>query len=305
MPPVLRASSVFFRSGGQPDIMTDFSIIPARLRGLVALALCALLAACGSSRPVNTNPVVPTIDKQAHVPDFARKPYQAFARDDIVAMALREWRAWGENIDDQPEGSRPDLGENKPERQPGLWERVGEYWWLGQDADNNADSWTGKHDTFGTVFPPKQDGDYAWSAAFISYLMRMDGAGGRFPYSPSHSTYINIAAEMAKGTTQGWAITAQRPDSYAPQPGDLICHGRQAAKTLRFEDLPAGQFTSHCDIVVAQQAGSLAVIGGNVDDTVTLKHIPIDGAGRIAAPGDRVYDTRYPWMIVIQIQYDQ
>ena len=33
-------------------------------------------------------------------------------------------------------------------------------------------------------------------------------------------------------------------------PGDLICLGRGSARDLRYDDLPAGQFPGHCDIVV-------------------------------------------------------
>lgn len=269
------------------------------------MILCAVLAGCGTARPVITPPVATPVDRLAHVPDFARRPFAPFGRVDAVAIALREWRAFGSPVDDLPPGSVPDLGEGKPERQPGLWQRIGEYWWLGQDADNPANGWTGKHDSFGTVFPPREDGSYAWSAAFISYIMRTAGAGGRFPYAIAHATYINTAVQMAQGTTRGWAIVAERPDSTAPQPGDLICAGRQAAKSLRFEDLPAPSFTSHCDIVVGSDGQALSVIGGNVDDAVTMKHIPIDGAGRIAGPGDAVYDRRYPWMVVLRVLYDQ
>jgi hypothetical protein len=248
-----------------------------------------------------SNPTLVPIDKQAHVPDFARRPFAPFSRIDAVAIALREWRAFGQAVDDLPPGSRPDLGEDKPERQPGLWQRVGEYWWLGQDADNPFNGVTGKHDSFGNKYDPASDEIYAWSAAFISYIMRTAGAGTRFPYAPSHYIYINAAARGG----QGYAITAERPDSYAPQPGDLICAGRSAAKTLRFEDLPAGPFTSHCDIVIGANTDGLSVIGGNVDDSVTLKHVPIDGAGRIAAPGNMVYDQRYPWIVVIRVLYEQ
>lgn len=279
---------------------------PRSARPLILFPLlAATLAACGSNRPVITGPQVAPVDKQAHVPDFARKPFEPFSRTAAVAIALREWRAFGENVDDLPPGSRPDLGEAKPERQPGLWQRIGEYWWLGQNADNPFNGWTGKHDSFGTVYAPSDDGQYAWSAAFISYVMRTAGAGVQFPYSPSHSTYINIAAQMAQGTVQNWDVVAQRPDSYAPQPGDLICAGRSSAKNLRFEDLPAGNYTSHCDIVVAIADGALSVLGGNVDDTVTMKHIPIGPDGRIAGPGNVVYDTRYPWMTVLQVLYQQ
>ncbi len=275
-------------------------------RGALPLILCLALAACGTARPVIITPVAPPIDKQAHVPDFARKPFAPFSRIDAVAIALGEWRTFGSPVNDLPPGSLPDLGDAKPERLPGQWQRVGEYWWLGMDADNNTSAWTGKHDTFGTEFPPKDDEQYAWSAAFISYIMRIAGAGLRFPYAPAHHTYINIAASMAQGTTRNWAITAERPDGYAPQPGDLICAGRSAAKVLRFEDLPTpGPFTSHCDIVVALSDQGLSVIGGNVDDAVTMKHIPVGADGRIAAPGNVVYDQRYPWMVVLRVLYDQ
>jgi len=279
----------------------------SRTPGL-ALAPLLLLAACASNRPavIPPRPAPSEVyDEQAHVPPFARVPYAPFSRTDAVAIALREWRLFGGPVDDLPEGQMPDLGEAKPERLPGLWQRVGEYWWLGINASDSSTAWTGKHDADGRVFPPKQDGNYAWSAAFISYVMRIAGAGMRFPYSPAHATYINIAAQMAQGSTGGWAVMAERPDSYAPQPGDLICHGRLGAKSVRFEDLPAGPFTSHCDIVVETGANTISVIGGNVDDAVTLKHVPTDTSGRIAAAGDAPYDTRYPWMVVLRVLYDQ
>ena len=45
-------------------------------------------------------------------------------------------------------------------------------------------AWTGKHDANGIVFPAGEDGNYAWSAAFISYVMRIAGAGARFLIPP-------------------------------------------------------------------------------------------------------------------------
>ena len=56
--------------------------------------------------------------------------------------------------------------------------------------------------------------------------MRIAGAGPHFPYSADHADYINIAKQMATGAASGWVVTAERPDAYAPQPGDLICMGR-------------------------------------------------------------------------------
>ena len=88
----------------------------------------------------------------------------------------------------RPARRPPPAPEQKPEREPGLWQRVGEYWWLGMNASSPEAAWTGKHDAQGEVFPASVDGDYAWSAAFVSYVMRIAGAARGFPYAaePRH-----------------------------------------------------------------------------------------------------------------------
>jgi hypothetical protein len=216
-----------------------------------------------------------------NVPDFARIPYEPLSREAVVAIALREWRAFGSKVNDT--GADLDLtGDAKPERQPGLWQRVGEYWWEGLDPGRQEAAWTGKHDEHGIVFPPEVDGEYAWSAAFVSYVMRIAGAGPRFPYSADHADYIDIAKRMATGQASGWAVVAERPESYAPQPGDLVCTGRGSAARLRYDDLPAGHFPAHCDIVVEVAGDLLTVVGGNVDDAVTMRHLPVLDDQRLA-----------------------
>jgi hypothetical protein len=263
------------------------------MRGVLALALLAALAACA----------VPPPPPDAYVPPFARIPYAPISRDAVVAIALREWRLFGSPVDDEPPGTRPPpVPEQKPERVEGFWQRVGEYWWLGMNAGSPEAAWTGKHDEHGVVFPASVDGDYAWSAAFVSYVMRIAGAARQFPYSPSHSTYINIAKQVALGQASGWIVSAERPESYAPQPGDLICLGRGKARGLRYDDLPAGPFLGHCDIVVDTIVpGTIAVVGGNVDDAVTMKHVPVTPDGRLVTPDGTVLDTRYPWMAVLRL----
>ncbi len=276
------------------------------------LATALLLAGCGggtSPRPDTSPPALTPRElrqEAVHVPDFAIKPFEPFSRIDTVAITLREWRLWGSPVnDDPPTAQGLYQGDAKPERQPGLWQRVGEYWWIGQNADSRTSSWTGKHAEFGNVFDAASDEDYAWSAAFISYVMRIAGAGLKFPYAPSHATYINVAAKMARGTAEGWDVIARPIEAYAPQPGDLICYGRRGAQNLQFRDLPSGSYASHCDLVTGTTPRGLAVIGGNVDDSVTMKHIPIDADGRIGGPTGVPYDTRYPWVAVLQVQYDQ
>ncbi len=235
------------------------------------------------------------------VPDFASRNFEPFARSEAVGIALAQWRMFGQPVDDDPPETRPiPAAADKPERQPGLWQRVGEYWWIGQDPGEREAGWTGKHDVDGHVFLAGGDAHYAWSAAFISYVMRTAGAGTRFPYSPNHSTYVNAAASGGSPV-----LSARNPVDYAPLPGDLICMGRGRSATLRFADLPTPTlWPGHCDIVVARQPGMLSVVGGNVDDAVTMKHVPVTADGRLANPDGSIVDTRYPWLAVLQVAYD-
>jgi hypothetical protein len=256
------------------------------IRRLLALVLLPVLACCAAPDP------------QAHVPPFARHPYEPFSRDAAVAIALREWRLFGCPVDDDPPGTRPPpLPDAKPERVEGLWQRVGEYWWLGLNAGSRDARWTGKHDAQGHVFPAADDAAFAWSAAFISYVMRIAGAGTRFPYAAGHYVYINDARLVSLGRA-GWVVSAQRLEDYAPLTGDLICFSRTPTP-VRFDDLPAGRFPAHCAIVVDREPGALDVIGGNVDDAVTLTHVPVTPAGTLAP------DARYPWFVVLRVNYDR
>jgi hypothetical protein len=256
------------------------------MKAAPALLAALLLAACAHPHP--------QIDTTARVPAFARVPYEPFRREAAIAIALREWRLFGSPVDDDPPGTRPPA-EPEPERVEGLWQRVGEYWWLGVPPGEPASQWTGKHDATGQVFPEESDDDFAWSAAFIGYVMRIAGAGARFPYSAGHYVYIDAARAPAPGAA--WVVSAQRPEAYAPMPGDLICLSR-TRHPLVFDDLPA-QFPGHCDIVTATAPGVADVVGGNVDHAVTLKHVPLLPDGRL---GD---DPRYPWFVVLKVAYDQ
>ena len=275
-----------FRRAAPVNENRNYWLIP----GHFVLAFTVLAACAPQSRP------------DAHVPPFAATPYEPLTRDAVVAVALREWRLFGSRVDDDPPGSyRPAAPDDKPERQQGLWQRVGEYWWLGMDAGAREAAWTGKHDANGSQFPASADATYAWSAAFVSYVMRIAGAGARFPYAAAHADYINLAKRMTLGQTQGWIIMAEPPTSYAPRPGDLICANRDGGVSLRYDDLPTALFPSHCDFVVGSDPTMLTVVGGNVDDAVTMKHVPTTTEGMLVRPDGTVVDTRYPWFVVIRL----
>jgi hypothetical protein len=264
----------------------------AAMRWLPILPLFMLTACMGSPMP------------DAHVPPFAKIPFETFSREAVVAIALREWRLFGQNVAD-PQADATRL--IKPEREPGLWQRVGEYWWLGLNAGSAESGWTGKHDGHGTVFSADTDGDYAWSAAFISYVMRIAGAGQRFPYSADHADYINAARRVSLGETNAWLVTAERVQDYAPRLGDLVCFGRGKARGLHYEDLPTpALFTSHCDIVVDTAVpGQIGVIGGNVEDSVTMNIVPVAEDGKLATTEGIVLDTRFPWMAVLRLLVEE
>jgi hypothetical protein len=254
-------------------------------RLVAAVLLAGLLAACANAPPA----APPPIPRDIQIPPYAKKPYEPFSRNAAVQIAYREWRAFGQKIVLSPnQAEDPD----SKERDEGLWQRVGDYWWQGLDYGAPEGAWTGTHDANGIEFARGQDGNFAWSAAFIDYVMRMAGAGSRFPYSPSHSDYINAAR-----TDPGLVIAAMPLTGYPPQLGDLICMWR-ANHPVKYEDLPAGHFPGHCDIVVAQHPGSLDVIGGNVDNSVTMKHVPV-------GPSGLVTDTDYPWFVVLRVAYQR
>jgi hypothetical protein len=242
----------------------------------------------------------PAIGQDLRVPEFARRPFEPFSRAAVIAIALREWRVFGEEVDDLAPDLQPEVPpEQMLDHREGLWQRVGEYWWLGQDAGRDESAWTGKYDASGKPIPAGREDAFAWSAAFVSYVMRIAGAGDRFPYAISHATYINAARRMALDGSGEWLISAERPDAYAPRPSDLICNSR-TIKPVRFDDLPRARFPSHCDIVVALEPGQIDVVGGNVAHSVTMKHVPVTTTGMLSGPGG-VVDARYAWFVVLRV----
>jgi hypothetical protein len=258
------------------------------------LLLPLLLAACAAPRPAVVTPPQAAVPPDEHLPPYVRNQFEPFSRTNAIAIAQREWRAFGSLVDDAPPGGG--LPKSlRPDDQPGLWQRVADYWWFSQDFGAPQGQWSSRYNENGTPYSSTAP---AWSAAFISYIMRTSGAGSRFPYTPLHADYINAAAR-----NEG-VLHAERPETYAPQPGDLICLGRGSAHDMRYNELPTTRFFGHCDIVTEAVPGQLTVIGGNVAAAVTVKHVPTTPSGMLATPDGQIVDTRYPWFVVLRIAYD-
>jgi len=235
----------------------------------------------------------------AHAPVFAQKNFAPFSRTAAVAVAMDEWRLWGMHVDDDWGAHYTPDEATMPQRQPGLWQRVGEYWWEGMNANEPDNAYSGLYDAHGNIVPVADRAEYAWSAAFISYVMRMAGAGINFPYAPDHAFYINYAARAAAGQIPNPLLIAENPATYAPSPGDLLCFGRGRGRDLTYADLPTTySFPGHCSIIVARRNGVISEIGGNVDDAVTLTHVKVNQAGIVD-------DTGQHWLAVLRVRYAQ
>jgi hypothetical protein len=128
-----------------------------------------------------------------------------------------------------------------------------------------------------------------WSAAFISFVAAMAGAGANFHYGPSHSMYIVDALREAKKPFSTAKFVARRHTDHAPKIGDLIACERRPDTEANFDTyidfVKAGRFEAHCDFVVGFDAEHkhAITIGGNVSNSVSQKSWPLNAEGRIGS----------------------
>lgn len=189
--------------------------------------------------------------------------------DRMLEIARREWEFFGrQTIGKDGKVSHP----GHKEADEGYWQRVGVYWRNGCYLP-----WTGK------------DTDEAWSAAFISYVMREAGLAELFYFSEWHAHYINQAIDGRAYRDNNLAFWGYRLSERAPQVGDMVGYRRQEG--VSFEDRPE-VYKSHCDLVVAVRPGEIDVIGGNVQDSVTLKTLQTDAEGKLIDPNQQ-------WFVVM------
>ena len=189
--------------------------------------------------------------------------------DRMLQLARQEWEFFGSQTIGK-DGKVSHAGHTEAEE--GYWQRVGVYWRNGVFLP-----WTGK------------DTDEAWSAAFISYVMREAGLGNTFQYSDWHAHYINQAIDGRAADDKDLAFWGYRLSERAPQVGDLVCYRRQ--DDVNFTCRPE-TYKSHCDLVVAVRPGEIDVIGGNVQDSVTLKTLATNSQGKLI-------DKNQQWFAVL------
>lgn len=186
----------------------------------------------------------------------------------VRRIALDEWNFFG-----QPTikfGSV--IKHGQIEIDEGYWQRISIYW-----RDGTGFNITGK------------DTDWAWSAAFISWVMRKAGAEHQFIYSIRHSDYITKSIKNRKSKNINAALIGYRLSEYSPDIGDLVCYARQ--DNVSYNTI--GKYKSHCDIVVDKQKGEIHVIGGNVMDSVTKKILRLNSQNILN-------DSSEQWFVVIK-----
>lgn len=129
---------------------------------------------------------------------------------------------------------------------------------------------------------PNYGASQPWSAAFISWLFKTAGAGERFPYSASHSTYIRQAVSNRKAGIKRGSLVGYKKTEYSPKVGDLVCYPRQSGVSFDSDYT----YKSHCDLVVDvdKNTGILTAIGGNVSNSVEKTTYQINSEGKIVEP---------------------
>ena len=118
----------------------------------------------------------------------------------------------------------------------------------------------------------------AWSAAFISYLMKLAGAQNDFKYSSSHSVYIRDAIKNRKENNTK-KFKAYKPNEVNIETGDLVCYARQS--NINYDTTYS--YMSHCDLIISADQNNAVGVGGNVSNSVSksnyaLKNGKIDKA---------------------------
>lgn len=210
--------------------------------------------------------------------------YPPSVRDRILRIAEAEWREWGGLIAGPGLPRLPPGAEGSIEAFP----RVLAYWRAVPDAE--AEAAVARNRALWSAQLAGQPGrgvwsDPAWSAAFVSYVMRTAGVDQReFHASAAHAFYLDAILRDAAEFPDRAPFIPHDPAARAPAPGDLICADRSSRPLASWrERLPeAGEFRPmHCDIVVRVSPGMAEAVGGNVADAVTVTRYATDPAGRL------------------------
>lgn len=201
-------------------------------------------------------------------------------KEQVIHTAREEWDFFGNQERGftivQGKQVIKELKKGHPENESPYSLRVAKYW---KDALN---------------LPHSGTDDIAWSAAFISYLIKTAGVhNSQFLFSSQHSQYIREAIVSKVSADHRYGFWGYKLSDYAPAPGDLVCYVRGKAVGKINYDSNSNDYESHADLVVEKSGNILKVIGGNVGNSVTLKHLLLDDNGLLI-------DETEHWFVVLK-----
>jgi hypothetical protein len=131
---------------------------------------------------------------------------------------------------------------------------------------------------------------WAWSAAFISWVMKSGGAGTSFEYSSAHRVYTSAAkqARQRNDTSKFWAYRVTEAQA-RPQLGDVIVKDREGEDGrcggATYDNIDNGtEWNTHGDVVVDVTGSTVTALGGNLSDSVGQTSYSLDGSGLLVQP---------------------
>jgi hypothetical protein len=136
-----------------------------------------------------------------------------------------------------------------------------------------------------------------WSAAFMSWVMQQAGIPEP-EFSPASAHWVYLARIIAAADFPGRYFVPRRIREYSPQPGDLICAGKEVPTASALSGQLAARDLSgnslHCDLVVKRDGSALEAIGGNVRNSVSKSFLQLDAEGHLQPHPRRL------WFIVLE-----
>ncbi len=294
----------------------------ALVGGITGAVALAILCGCTIAPSLAVRP------QAVPLPDDERvaTPPGATQRERIVAIAMQEWRKWGGQVvrigrDDGACVTQSPLPAPAVATPVEVASADGSAGQPSADTDPDEDG----HDGDCLRFPDGTgmeataqgcrmaqrywaivgeapdcrqitQGAWAWSAVFISWVMRKAGLdNAQFLTGQSHSMYVVDARD---GILRRPAFRVE-PVPGLPRPGDMICAGRGRDKYLSDpSDIGFGTTPMHCDIVVEvdRAAGVVKAIGGNVQQSVSMDVIDLNAAGQL----DGFTNSHMPWVLIMR-----
>jgi hypothetical protein len=131
----------------------------------------------------------------------------------------------------------------------------------------------------------------AWSAAYISFVVRSANLPKSFKFAGRHTTYMSDGKKAKLNNDSSRAYWTVRLDERKLKVGDLVGayrSGGDCGSAVRTYDSLPGDFCSHCDLVVAIRGDKAITLGGNLSNTVKAKEVPLTASGTVAHGGKRI-----------------